>query len=141
VRVSRCEEHPAPPRARGGFEEALERAASAVASGPGARLAEPGLPELREACRAIPPCLWSGQVGREKTVELAFGRDVRIELRQAAGGIEVTVRVTAPLLRAARGDLPALVAALRERGVEVPRADVRGYPRGGGATGSRSASR
>jgi hypothetical protein len=62
-------------------------------------------------------------------VELAFGRELSVELRQGAAGIEIAVRTDAGLARAARADLPALVQALRARGVEVGRAEVLGGER------------
>jgi hypothetical protein len=74
-------------------------------------------------------------------VELAFGRELSVELRQGAAGIEVAVRTDAALARAARVDLPALVQSLRARGVEVARAEVLGGARGasGAQVGGRRA--
>jgi hypothetical protein len=88
--------------------------------------AEPALPELREAARAIPPAIWAGRLQGGAAVELTFGRELSVELRQGAAGIEIAVRTDAALARAARVDLPALVRSLRARGVDVVRAEVRG---------------
>jgi hypothetical protein len=79
-------------------------------------------------------------VARERAVELSFGRDLAVEIREAPGGIALTVRASPALARAARIDLPALVAALRDRGVTVVRAEVSPCSHGGAASG-RSASR
>jgi hypothetical protein len=91
--------------------------------------AAPALPELREAARAVPTAIWAGRLQGAAVVELAFGRELSVELRQGAGGIEIAVRTDAALARAARADLPALVQALRARGVEVARAEVLGGER------------
>jgi hypothetical protein len=88
--------------------------------------AEPSLPELREAVRAIPPAIWAGRLQGGAAVELSFGRELSVVLRQGVAGIEIAVRTDAALARAARVDLPALVRSLRARGVEVARAEVRG---------------
>jgi hypothetical protein len=95
------------------------------------------LPELRVAARAIPPLVWSGRLAGAGAVELAFGRELRIELREGTGGVEIQVRVCPSLARAARADLPALLRTLRERGVQVARAEVRGgaQAKGGDAAG------
>lgn len=142
MRVTHRDE-PAPPpkaRGRGSFDEALERTAAPAASA-GQRPLTPALPEVREAARAVPPIVWSGRLAREQAVELSFGRDLSVELRQAPGGVELAIRASPALVRAAAVDLPALVAALREHGVNVVRAGVRGAPAGGGATPRRRASR
>lgn len=147
--MTRCDEPPPPPRRGEGqrsFEEALERIASGVAPAPGApaaadRAGIPSLPELREAVRAIPPAIWSGHLAGGSAVELAFGRELSIELREVSGGIALAVRAGEGVARAARVDLPALVEALRQRGVTVVRAEVRGCSHAGGATARRSASR
>jgi hypothetical protein len=102
-------------------------AAGALAStNAGSRSSEPALPELREAARAVPPAIWAGRLDGAATLELAFGRDLSVELRRSAAGIELTVRAGVALARAARVDLPALVRSLRGRGVVVARAEVRG---------------
>jgi hypothetical protein len=99
---------------------------------PGRLGGEPALPELREAARAIPPAIWAGRLEGVPSVELAFGRDLSVELRQGSAGIELAVRTGPPLARAARVDLPALVQSLRARGVIVARAEVRGGSPGPG---------
>jgi hypothetical protein len=90
------------------------------------------LPELREAARAIPPAIWAGRLDGAAAVELSFGRDLSIELRRDGAGIALSLSASQPLTRAARVDLPALVQALRARGVVVARAEVRTRSAGGG---------
>jgi hypothetical protein len=135
VRVTGQEAHGVEPRrepTRRSFVDALEQTATAQAALACQRRSEgPALPELREAVRAIPPAIWAGRVGGGSVLELAFGRDLTVELRQVADGIELQLRASAGLARAARVDLPALVDALRARGVTVVRAEVRGGSRAG----------
>lgn len=131
---SREAESPRPAEPRGSAATAQPAAgAGAAASTTGwPRNAEPALPELREAARAIPPAIWAGRLEGAPSVELSFGRDLSVELRRSAAGIELSVRAGAALARAARADLPALVQSLRGRGVVVARADVRGEGAGHG---------
>jgi hypothetical protein len=63
--------------------------------------------------------------GDRPSLQLALGREVRVTLVRAARGIEVTLEARAGRRTAAEAELPALVAALRERGVVVARAEVR----------------
>lgn len=131
------------PRPQGG-SPCSPQVASQSSSGAGAPAHHgpaPALPELREAARAIPPAIWAGRLQGAAVVELAFGRELSVELRQGAAGIEVAVRTDAALARAARVDLPALVQSLRARGVEVARAEVLGGARGasGAQVGGRRA--
>lgn len=122
--------------AHGSAGEAVARPAHGEPP-PGA--ATPGgaaLPELRVAARAIPPIIWAGRLAGSAAVELSFGRELRIELREGTGGVEIEVRVCPALARAARADLPALVRTLRERGVTVARAGVRGGPQSDGGAGA-----
>lgn len=134
MRVTRRAEPAAEPRRAAkpqSFDEALERTAGPATHQPGQqRSAPPALPELREAARAIPPAIWAGRLSGPATVELSFGRDLSVELRQGAGGVELSIRAGPGLARAAQVDLPAFVRTLRGRGVEVVRAEVRGGPRG-----------
>ena len=125
---------------RRSFDEVLERAGRQDPQAPGVRPLALALPELREAARAVPPVIWAGRVAGQAAVELTFGGGLSVALRSAAGGIELSIRAAPELARAAQGDLPALVRALRERGVTVVRAEVRPHARGGG-DGGRSASR
>ncbi|HSM94387.1 MAG TPA: hypothetical protein VLT47_16045 [Anaeromyxobacteraceae bacterium] len=135
---------PREPVRRRSFDEALESigrpgtesgAVPATASG-GPRSTAPALPELREAARAVPAAIWSGRLEGGRAVELSFGPDLRVELRQAAGGIELCIRTSPALARSATVDLPAFVRVLGGHGVVVSRAEVRGGSHGpaGGAT-------
>lgn len=126
---------------RRSFEETLESRSALAAPEARPRLAAPALPELREAARAIPPAIWAGRLSGGETVELSFGRELAVELRQVAGGIEIAVRAEPGLVRAARVDLTALVRTLRERGLTVVRAEVRGRSHGDAGAGSGAASR
>lgn len=66
--------------------------------------------------------------GDRPSLELALGREVRVTLIRAARGVEVVLEARAGLGLAAEAELPALVAALRDRGVVVARAEVRATP-------------
>jgi hypothetical protein len=66
--------------------------------------------------------------GDRPSLELSIGREVRVTLVHAARGIEVVLDVRAGLRAAAEAEIPALVAALRARGVAVARAEVRAPP-------------
>ncbi|MGB8931345.1 MAG: hypothetical protein WCC48_08900, partial [Anaeromyxobacteraceae bacterium] len=112
------------------FEEALERTSAPAPPPSGQRFTAPAVPELREAARAVPPAIWSGRLAGGEAVELSFGRELSIELRQVAGGVELAVRTSPALTRAARVDLPAFLDTLRGRGVVVVRAEVRGRSHG-----------
>lgn len=118
------------------FGEVFGRAVDTAPPGPGWPTQSPALPELREAARAIPSAIWAGRLEGGATVELAFGSGVVVRLRQAPGGIELLVLAPGPLARALRGAIPALRETLRERGVDVVRAEVRGGPHGGSPEGS-----
>lgn len=135
--TGRAEPPPEPRRAgqRRSFEEALERTGAPASSPPGQRPATPALPELREAASAIPPAIWSGKVAEGAAVELSFGRELTVELRQGAAGIELSIRTGPALTRAAQVDLPALLRTLRGHGVTVVRAEVRRGSHGGGRPG------
>jgi hypothetical protein len=110
-------------------EDAAVRAAGAAGA------AEPALdyapevrsPELRAILRAVPVAVEAGRVGDgAPALELAFGRALSVELRAAArGGVDLVLRPDAALARSACAELPALLRALRARGVDVGRAEVR----------------
>jgi hypothetical protein len=161
MRVTRHDDaprEPRPPAQRRSFDEVLERTgaggataghctgaiAGASASAPATQQGTqqgtpaPALPELREAARAIPPALWAGRTAGGEGVELSFGRDLSVELRQGAGGIELSIRTSPALTRAAQVDLPAFLKTLRGHGVVVVRAEVRGRSHG---SASRSTPR
>jgi hypothetical protein len=133
VRVTGQEPRGVEPRrepVRRSFDDALERTVAALPASAELRRPEgPALPELREAVRAVPPAIWAGRVAGGSVLELSFGRDLSVELRQVPDGIELRIRASDGLARAARVDLPALVDALRARGVTVVRAEVRGGSR------------
>jgi hypothetical protein len=140
VQVKGPGDPPPPPRGARGvlpFQEALERAVDGAEAGLRRGPRAPALPELREAVGAIPPAIWAGKVAGGDAIELAFGPHLAVELRQVPDGIEIAVRVSPALARAAQGDLPAMVRALRERGVVVVRAELR--PRAPGAVAHASA--
>lgn len=119
------------PRGRAGADGARPtlprgpQAAPAAPPDPAAGFA-PGVhaPALRAVLRALPPAVEAARA-RQGTLELAFGRALSVELRAAPGGVEVLLRPDAGLARQAAAELPALVQALRDRGVPVARAEVR----------------
>lgn len=102
--------------ASSGFGAAPEAREAPVAEGRAGALWPPGALELL-ACEA--------RRGDRPSLQLALGREVRVTLVRAARGIEVALEVRADRRTAAEAELPALVAALRERGVVVARAEVR----------------
>jgi hypothetical protein len=85
-------------------------------------------PELRAVLRALPVAVEAAATRGGETLELAFGRALSVEVRAARGGVEIALRPDAGLSRAAVAELPALLSALRARGVSVLRAEVRGPP-------------
>jgi hypothetical protein len=89
--------------------------------------------ELRAVVRALPAAIEASRVRDGAPLTLAFGRSLSVDVRQAAGGVEVVLRPDARLSRAAEAELPRVVDALRARGVRVTRAEVRPRPHGGSA--------
>jgi hypothetical protein len=89
--------------------------------------------ELRAVVRALPPAIEASRVRDGAPLTLSFGRSLSVDVRQAAGGVEVVLRPDARLARAAEAELPGVVDALRARGVRVARAEVRPRPHGGSA--------
>ncbi|HEX7487536.1 MAG TPA: hypothetical protein VF341_01415, partial [Anaeromyxobacteraceae bacterium] len=65
------------------------------------------------------------ELGGRPSVELTFGRDLRVTLLRAERGVEVVLAPAEGLRRAADAELPGLVAALRAGGVVISRAEVR----------------
>jgi len=115
------EARPAPaPAPRG--QQAAPPAPSDPAAGfaPDVRTAE-----LRALLRALPVAVHAAAGRGGDRLELAFGRSLSVEVRAARGGVEIALRPDARLSRAASSELPALVRALRARGVSVVRAEVR----------------
>jgi hypothetical protein len=92
-----------------------------------------GVQELRAAVRALPAAVAALPAG---SLALSFGSALSVDLRVGAEGLELTLRPTPALERAARAELPGLVEALRARGLRVARADIRS--RSAGATGPRA---
>lgn len=137
MRVRAREAAPARPgRGGGAFTEALERCAGPGGGAPCRPPADPAVPELREAARAIPAAIWAGRLEGGEALELAFGPELAVLLRKVPGGVELILRAGPSLLRAARVDLPPLLAALRERGVTVARAEVRPGSHAGAGPGA-----
>jgi hypothetical protein len=102
--------------------------------------AEPPGPvgELRAVVRALPAAIEASRLRDGAPLTLAFGRSLSVDVRRGAGGIELVLRPDAALARAAEAELPAVVAALRARGLHVARADV--LPRAhAGPAGARAA--
>lgn len=100
-----------PPGAQGG---------SATSSG----APSPGPLELRAAVRALPAAVEAARLHQGAQVTLTLGAALGVDLRTGAAGVELTLRPAAALDRLAAAELPALVAALRARGVRVGRAEV-----------------
>jgi hypothetical protein len=95
---------------------------------------------LRAAVRALPPAIVASRIAdgaQGAQLSLSFGA-LGVELRAGARGLEIALTSSAPLLGAARAELPGLVEALRARGIRVARADVRcgASARGRGESGS-----
>jgi hypothetical protein len=91
----------------------------------------PPTPELAAVARAVPVAIAArGGLADGAPLALSFGRSLDVELRAGPAGIELTLLPDARLSRAAEAELPRVVAALRQRGVAVARAEVR--PRTGG---------
>jgi hypothetical protein len=100
--------------------------------GPAAALAPALAPvdEIAALARALPPAVAAHVPAcGAPAVALSLGRALEVELRSSPAGVEVVLRPEARLSGAARAELPRVVAALRVRGVNVSRAEVR--PRGG----------
>jgi hypothetical protein len=100
---------------------------------PSAPRLEPTPPgsELRALVRTLPVAVEAARVRAGAPLALDLGRALSVELRQAPGGLELVLRPDAALSRAAEAELPAVVRALRDRGLAVARAEVRARPDGG----------
>jgi hypothetical protein len=123
----------------GGANGELAGASGALASSrPSGTGGEPGLAgdqaraALTQAIRTLPPVIEAfGGSGRE-VLTIDFGGALGVELRQAAGGVEVLLSAPRSLQPAARTELAGLCRALAARGVAVASAEVRaGVPRQG----------
>jgi hypothetical protein len=104
-------------------------ALAAAARGPPAPEPTP-IPELAAVARAVPVAIAAGGLRDGAPLALSFGRSLDVELRTGVGGVELRLVPEARLARAAEAELPRVVAALRQRGIAVARAEVR--PRAGG---------
>jgi hypothetical protein len=105
----------------------------APASGPSAVAVQqlappPGILELQAAVRAAPPAITAALREARPQLALHFGSALSIDLRAGAQGLELSLRPSAALERAARAELPGLVEALRAHGLRVTRAEVRPGP-------------
>lgn len=98
--------------------------AGAPAPGGGDLAAAPASAALRAAVRSLPPVIEAARLQDGARLALTLGGALGVELRGGAAGVEVTLRPEAALGRAAAAELPALVAALRARGVRVARAGL-----------------
>jgi hypothetical protein len=126
-----------PGRGAGPREE--EGAAPSPPAGAGRAPLGAGAPELSAALRALPLAIDAARVREGAPLSLSLGRSLDVDLRATAGGVELVLRPEPRLARAAAAELPALVAALRARGVAVARAEIRarrdaGSARPGGPT-------
>jgi hypothetical protein len=74
------------------------------------------------------------RAGDRSRIEIGLQGGVALQLNAVSDGVAMVLNVTPPLERVAAAELPALVEALRRRGVKVARAEVRVGPerRGGG---------
>ncbi len=125
-------------RAQGEALARHEEQRAAVAAEPGrpdGSRAVAAAPEIAALVRTLPAAIEAARVRDGAPLSLSFGRSLDVDLRSGAAGIEVVLRPEPRLLRAAEAELPRVVAALRMRGVEVARAEVRG--RGGEARRAR----
>lgn len=113
-------------------EERSPTAASAALAGPQGRFPD-GVAEVRALVRALPVAIEAARVREGEPLSLSFGRSLSVEIRSGAGGVEIVLRPAEALARAASAELPALVAALRARGIAVARAEVRGRSPGSAA--------
>lgn len=90
--------------------------------------APPGICELQAAIRAAPPAIAAALRQAQPQLALQFGTALSVDLRAGAQGLELSLRPSPALERAARAELPGLVEALRARGLRVVRAEVRPGP-------------
>ena len=106
--------------------ETLARTSPAAVpvSSPGAPVG-PAAPALRAAIRAVPAAVEARLGSGTAAVELTFGRALTVEVRRGRDGLHLVLRPAADHARAAAGELPSLVAALRSRGLAVAGATVR----------------
>lgn len=89
------------------------------------------VPELRALVRTLPVSVDAHLVRDGAPLALELGQALSVELRRRPEGLELLLRPDASLARAAAADLPAVVRALRARGLTVARAEVRARADGG----------
>jgi hypothetical protein len=134
-----CAKRRAAPERRGGPEVALRGRSEADGAGaspqsgtaptaPTDVAAWPQVAALRAAVRALPAAIEAARLQGNAQITLTLGGALGVDLRGRADGVELTLRPDAALGRAAAAELPALVAALRARGVRVVGAEVRTTP-------------
>jgi hypothetical protein len=88
-------------------------------------VAADGPPRIFAAAALDRVALEVGRLGDRPSLEVRLAADVAVRLTRAARGVEVEITVAAPRRRDAEAELPAIVAALRARGVTPSRAAVR----------------
>lgn len=74
---------------------------------------------LRAAMRALPPAIEAARLHDGTRLTLALGGALGVDLRGGPAGVEVTLRPAEALGQVAAAELPALIAAVRARGVRV----------------------
>jgi hypothetical protein len=89
------------------------------------------VPELRALIRTLPVSVDAHRVREGAPLALELGQALSVELRRRPDGLELLLRPDASLVRAAAAELPAVVRALRARGLTVARAEVRARADGG----------
>ena len=69
----------------------------------------------------------------DPSLTMRFGEGLSMSLARGGRGLELSITGDRAAARSARADLPALLSKLRERGIEVARAEVRALTAGGGS--------
>ena len=87
--------------------------------------------ELAALARALPVTVHASRLDAGASLAVSLGASLDVELRSGGAGVELVLRPEPRLLRAAEAELPRVLAALRVRGVEIGRAEVRPRPGGG----------
>jgi hypothetical protein len=93
--------------------------------------AEVRSPEPSGRAALLPPsalerlAVEAGRAADRATLDLRFGQSLEVRLTRSRAGVDVVLRPGAGLRASAEAEVPALVAALRARGVSVGRVEVR----------------
>jgi len=87
---------------------------------------EPARAALVQAVRALPPVVEAFGASGQAGLSIDFGGALRVELRQAPGGVELRLSAPDALRVSARLELAGLCRTLAARGVAVVRAEVGG---------------